>query len=69
MLRGENGLWRAEHANGRVSPLGLTTHPRVCTDPDLLQFDEVWAAAGTWNDNVGAATADIVRVVAGMATT
>ena len=19
-------------------------------DPDLLQYDEVWAAAGTWND-------------------
>jgi len=23
-------------------------------DPDLLQYDEVWAAAGTWNDNSGA---------------
>jgi prolyl-tRNA editing enzyme YbaK/EbsC (Cys-tRNA(Pro) deacylase) len=22
----------------------------VFIDPDLLQYDEVWAAAGTWND-------------------
>ncbi|MGA0145287.1 MAG: hypothetical protein ACO3K6_03535, partial [Ilumatobacteraceae bacterium] len=22
-------------------------------DPDLLQYDEVWAAAGTWNDVFG----------------
>ncbi|NBR76545.1 MAG: YbaK/EbsC family protein, partial [Actinobacteria bacterium] len=22
---------------------------RVFVDPDLLQYDEVWAAAGTWN--------------------
>jgi len=25
----------------------------VFIDPDLLQFDEVWAAAGTWNDVFG----------------
>ena len=35
-------------------------------DPDLLQYDEVWAAAGTWNDNFGAAPADIVRVAGGV---
>lgn len=23
---------------------------RIFIDPDLLQYDEVWAAAGTWND-------------------
>jgi prolyl-tRNA editing enzyme YbaK/EbsC (Cys-tRNA(Pro) deacylase) len=23
---------------------------RVFIDPDLLRYDEVWAAAGTWND-------------------
>jgi prolyl-tRNA editing enzyme YbaK/EbsC (Cys-tRNA(Pro) deacylase) len=22
----------------------------VFIDPDLLQYEEVWAAAGTWND-------------------
>jgi Cys-tRNA(Pro) deacylase len=35
---------------GGVPPLGLATHLRVFVDPDLLQYDEVWAAAGTWND-------------------
>ena len=39
---------------------------RVFVDPDLLQYDEVWAAAGTWNDNFGAAPADIVRVAGGV---
>ena len=37
-------------------------------DPDLLQYDEVWAAAGTWNDNFGAVPADIVRVAGGVVT-
>ena len=36
--------------------------------PDLLQYDEVWAAAGTWNDVFGAAPADIVRVAGGVVT-
>ena len=35
---------------GGVPPLGLATQIRVFVDPDLLQYDEVWAAAGTWND-------------------
>ena len=35
---------------GGVPPLGLATQLRVFIDPDLLQYDEVWAAAGTWND-------------------
>lgn len=35
---------------GGVPPLGLATRLRVFIDPDLLQYDEVWAAAGTWND-------------------
>jgi len=33
-----------------------------------LQYDEVWAAAGTWIDNLGAAPADIVRVTGGEVT-
>lgn len=36
--------------NGGVPPLGLATQMRIFIDPDLLQYDEVWAAAGTWND-------------------
>jgi len=44
----------------------------VFVDPDLLQYDGVdnfvWAAAGTWNDNFGAAPDDIVRVAGDVVT-
>lgn len=53
---------------GGVPPFGHTTQLRVFVDPDLLQYDEVWAAAGTWNDNFGSAPADIVRVAGGVVT-
>ena len=53
---------------GGVPPFGHATQLRVFVDPDLLQYDEVWAAAGTWNDNFGAAPADIVRVAGGVIT-
>ncbi|NCX18659.1 MAG: hypothetical protein EBX15_07945, partial [Acidimicrobiia bacterium] len=43
-----------------------STQLRVFVDPDLLQYDEVWAAAGTWNDNFGANPNDIVRVANGV---
>ncbi|MCB0981992.1 MAG: hypothetical protein H6513_02275 [Acidimicrobiaceae bacterium] len=36
-----------------MPPFGHTTHLRVVIDPDLLQYDEVWAAAGTWHDVFG----------------
>jgi prolyl-tRNA editing enzyme YbaK/EbsC (Cys-tRNA(Pro) deacylase) len=35
---------------GGVPPFGHVTALRVFVDPDLLTHDEVWAAAGTWND-------------------
>lgn len=35
---------------GGVPPFGHTTHLQVFIDPDLLQYDVVWAAAGTWHD-------------------
>ena len=35
---------------GGVPPFGHTTELVVFVDPDLLRYDEVWAAAGTWND-------------------
>ena len=54
--------------NAGVPPFGHSTQLRVFVDPDLLQYDEVWAAAGTWNDNFGAAPADIVRVAGGVVT-
>jgi len=53
---------------GGVPPFGHSTQLRVFVDPDLLQYDEVWAAAGTWNDNFGANPNDIVRVAGGIVT-
>ena len=35
---------------GGVPPFGHTNPLRIFIDPDLLTYDEVWAAAGTWND-------------------
>ncbi|MFV0316371.1 MAG: YbaK/EbsC family protein [Microthrixaceae bacterium] len=35
---------------GGVPPFGHTTELRTFVDPDLLDWSEVWAAAGTWND-------------------
>ena len=46
---------------GGVSPFGHSTQLRVFVDPDLLQYDEVWAAAGTWNDVFPIAPNDLVR--------
>jgi prolyl-tRNA editing enzyme YbaK/EbsC (Cys-tRNA(Pro) deacylase) len=40
----------------------------VLVDPDLLQYDEVWAAAGTWNDVFPIATNDLVRASVAMVT-
>jgi len=53
---------------GGVPPFGHGTQLRVFVDPDLLQYDEVWAAAGTWNDVFGATPVDIVRVADGLVT-
>ena len=55
-------------ANGGVPPFGHSTQLRVFVDSDLLQYDEVWDAAGTWNDVFGAAPADLVRVAGGAVT-
>ena len=59
---------RVSNVSSGVPPFGHSTQLRVFVDPDLLQYDEVWAAAGTWNDNFGAAPADIVRVAGGVVT-
>ena len=53
---------------GGVPPFGHSTQLRVFVDQDLMQYDEVWAAAGTWNDNFGANPKDIVRVADGVVT-
>jgi Uncharacterized conserved protein len=50
---------------GGVPPLGLATQMRVFIDPDLLQYDEVWAAAGTWNDVFAIEPAFLVKAAGG----
>ena len=46
---------------GGVPPFGHITQLRIFIDPDLLRYDEVWAAAGTWNDVFPIAPNDLVR--------
>ena len=53
---------------GGVPPFGHTSQLRIFIDPDLLQYDEVWAAAGTWNDNFAIAPNELVRVSGGVVT-
>jgi len=47
--KADAGLIRAQtgFAIGGVSPVGHLTPPRAFFDPRLLDFDTVWAAAGT----------------------
>ncbi len=56
------------YAIGGVPPFGHSTKLRVFIDPDLLQYDEVWAAAGTWNDNFALSPSELVRVSGGVVT-
>jgi prolyl-tRNA editing enzyme YbaK/EbsC (Cys-tRNA(Pro) deacylase) len=51
---------------GGVPPFGHATHLRVFIDPDLLQWPEVWAAAGTWHDVFGIAPGDLVGASEGV---
>ncbi|MFM9111760.1 MAG: YbaK/EbsC family protein [Actinomycetota bacterium] len=51
---------------GGVPPLGLATQLRIFMDPDLLQYDEVWAAAGTWNDVFPINPRELQRVTSGV---
>jgi prolyl-tRNA editing enzyme YbaK/EbsC (Cys-tRNA(Pro) deacylase) len=51
-----------------VPPFGHKTHLRVFIDPDLLQCDEVWAAAGTWHDVVGMQPHELVEAREGLVT-
>lgn len=53
---------------GGVPPFGHSTQLRIFIDPDLLQYDEVWAAAGTWNDNFAIEPNELVRVSGGVVT-
>ncbi len=53
---------------GGVPPFGHSTQLRVFVDPDLLQYDEVWAAAGTWNDVFGIEPHKLVEASGGVVT-
>ena len=53
---------------GGVPPFGHTTPLRVFIDPDLLGYDEVWAAAGTWDDVFAISPEDLVRASGGVVT-
>jgi len=53
---------------GGVPPFGHSTPLRVFIDPDLLQYDEVWAAAGTWHDVFGLEPHKLVEASGGVVT-
>lgn len=50
---------------GGVPPIGHVTEVPVFIDPDLLGYDVVWAAAGTWNDVFPAEPHELVRASGG----
>ena len=51
---------------GGVPPLGLATQLRIFIDPDLMQYDEVWAAAGTGNDVFAVSPRELATATAGV---
>jgi len=56
---------RTGYPIGGVPPIGHATKLRVFIDPDLLQHDVVWAAAGTWHDVFPLSPAELERVSGG----
>jgi prolyl-tRNA editing enzyme YbaK/EbsC (Cys-tRNA(Pro) deacylase) len=59
---------RVSKDNGGVPPFGFEKKLRIFIDPDLLQYDEVWAAAGTWNDVFPITPNNLVRASGGVVT-
>jgi prolyl-tRNA editing enzyme YbaK/EbsC (Cys-tRNA(Pro) deacylase) len=51
---------------GGVPPFGHDTPLRAFVDPDLLGYEVVWAAAGTWHDVFPIAPGDLVRASEGV---
>ena len=56
-------------AIGGVAPLGHLTKPTTFIDADLLQYDEIWAAAGTPNAVFALAPADLQTMTGGQVVT
>jgi prolyl-tRNA editing enzyme YbaK/EbsC (Cys-tRNA(Pro) deacylase) len=50
---------------GGVPPVGHASPLKTYTDRDLLQFDEVWAAAGTPNSVFSIAPTELARITGG----
>jgi prolyl-tRNA editing enzyme YbaK/EbsC (Cys-tRNA(Pro) deacylase) len=50
---------------GGVPPVGHAQPLRAVVDRELLQFDEVWAAAGTPNSVFSITPGELVRITAG----
>ncbi len=57
LIRAQTGF-----AIGGVSPVGHLTPPRAFFDPRLLDFDTVWAAAGTPRHVIAAAPLDMMHL-------
>ena len=52
-----------------MPPFGHATPLTAFVDPDLLGYDEVWAAAGTWHDVFAVRPDDLVRASGGTSPT
>ncbi len=50
---------------GGVAPVGHATKPRVLIDRDLLQYEEIWAAAGTPNAVFRTTPQELARITGG----
>ena len=59
--------WVSKPRRG-VPPFGHSTQLRIFIYPELLQYDEVWAAAGTWNDVFGTEPLTLVEASDGLIT-
>jgi len=57
LIRAQTGF-----AIGGVAPIGHLSPPRAFFDPRLLDFDRVWAAAGTPRHVFAIAPADLLRL-------
>ena len=51
-----------------MPPFGHNTHLQVFIAPDLLQWPEVWAAAGPWHDVFGIEPHNLVDASEGLVT-
>lgn len=57
LIRAQTGF-----AIGGVAPIGHLTPPRAFFDPRLLEFDTIWAAAGTPRHVFAIAPNDLLRI-------